>query len=59
MHRIELPDWADQVIDKFRYRAFLPGFRDPRGQHAGIDTLVIAGTQTNCRCERSASWAFH
>ncbi|MBP3974366.1 isochorismatase family protein [Pseudoxanthomonas spadix] len=51
---------GDAVIDKFRYSAFLPGFCDlhTRLQETGVDTLVIAGTLTNCCCESSARDAF-
>ncbi|TBV72419.1 cysteine hydrolase [Pseudoxanthomonas winnipegensis] len=53
-------DRADAVIDKFRYSAFLPGFCDlhARLQARGVDTLIIAGTLTNCCCESSARDAF-
>jgi ureidoacrylate peracid hydrolase len=47
---------ADEIIDKHRYSAFLPNSSDPdtwlRAQ--GVDTLIIAGTLTNCCCDSSA-----
>ncbi|MFT4198393.1 MAG: cysteine hydrolase [Pseudoxanthomonas sp.] len=51
---------GDAVIDKFRYSAFLPVScdLDARLRAAGVDTLVIAGTLTNCCCESSARDAY-
>jgi ureidoacrylate peracid hydrolase len=50
---VEGRDW---VIDKTRYSAFVPGCCDlhERLQAAGIDTLIITGTLTNCCCESTA-----
>lgn len=47
---------GDRVLDKYRYSAFLPNSSDidARLRAAGVDTLLIAGTLTNCCCESSA-----
>ena len=47
---------ADWIVDKSRYSAFVPGTCDlaERLQAAGIDTLIITGTLTNCCCESTA-----
>jgi ureidoacrylate peracid hydrolase len=47
---------ADWIVDKTRYSAFVPGCCDlhERLQGAGIDTLIITGTLTNCCCESTA-----
>jgi ureidoacrylate peracid hydrolase len=46
----------DWVVDKTRYSAFVPGTCDlhDRLTAAGIDTLIITGTLTNCCCESTA-----
>ena len=46
----------DWVVDKTRYSAFVPGTCDlyDRLKAAGIDTLIITGTLTNCCCESTA-----
>ena len=50
----------DLVLDKYRYSAFLPHASDidSRLKAKGLDTIVIAGTLTNCCCESSARDAF-
>ncbi len=47
---------ADWIVDKTRYSAFVPGTCDlhDRLTEAGIDTLIITGTLTNCCCESTA-----
>ena len=47
---------ADWIVDKTRYSAFVPGTcdLDARLERAGIDTLIITGTVTNCCCESTA-----
>lgn len=47
---------GDWIVDKTRYSAFVPGKCDlhDRLQAAGIDTLIITGTLTNCCCESTA-----
>jgi ureidoacrylate peracid hydrolase len=46
----------DWVVDKTRYSAFVPGTCDlyERLTAAGIDTLIITGTLSNCCCESTA-----
>lgn len=46
----------DWVVDKTRYSAFVPDTCDlyDRLKAAGIDTLIITGTLTNCCCESTA-----
>jgi ureidoacrylate peracid hydrolase len=50
---VQGPDW---IVDKTRYSAFVPGACDlhDRLAAAGIDTLIISGTLTNCCCESTA-----
>jgi ureidoacrylate peracid hydrolase len=50
------PDPADQIVEKTRYSAFLPGASnlDALLRARGIDTVVITGTLTNVCCESSA-----
>jgi ureidoacrylate peracid hydrolase len=47
---------SDWIVDKTRFSAFVPGACDlhERLQSAGIDTLIITGTLTNCCCESTA-----
>ncbi len=47
---------GDLVIDKYRYSAFLPNSSDldARLRAAGIDTIIVTGTVTNCCCESTA-----
>lgn len=47
---------GDEIIDKHRYSAFLPNSSDldTRLRAQGVDTLIIAGTLTNCCCDSSA-----
>lgn len=47
---------GDLVLDKVRYSAFLPTSSDldARLKAAAVDTLIVAGTLTNCCCESSA-----
>jgi ureidoacrylate peracid hydrolase len=47
---------SDWIVDKTRYSAFVPGCCDLHEmlQRAGIDTLIITGTLTNCCCESTA-----
>jgi nicotinamidase-related amidase len=47
---------ADRVLNKYRYSAFARHSSDLDGilQEQGIDTLIIAGTLTNCCCESTA-----
>jgi ureidoacrylate peracid hydrolase len=47
---------GDWIVDKTRYSAFVPGTcdLDVRLKEAGIDTLIITGTVTNCCCESTA-----
>jgi len=47
---------SDWVVDKTRFSAFVPGACDlhERLKAAGIDTLIITGTLTNCCCESTA-----
>lgn len=47
---------GDWIVDKTRYSAFVPGCCDlhDRLQAAGIDTLIITGTLTNCCCDSTA-----
>jgi ureidoacrylate peracid hydrolase len=47
---------GDWVVDKTRYSAFVPGTCDlhERLQKAGIETLIVTGTLTNCCCESTA-----
>ncbi len=47
---------SDWIVDKSRFSAFVPGACDlhERLQSAGIDTLIITGTLTNCCCESTA-----
>lgn len=46
----------DEVIDKYRYSAFLPGTSalPERLRARGFDTVLITGTVTNVCCESSA-----
>jgi ureidoacrylate peracid hydrolase len=50
---VRAPDW---IVDKTRFSAFVPGACDlhERLTAAGIDTLIITGTLTNCCCESTA-----
>jgi ureidoacrylate peracid hydrolase len=52
---IEVED-GDVVLDKHRFSAFTPGTSDlpARLEAAGIDTVIISGTLTNCCCESTA-----
>jgi ureidoacrylate peracid hydrolase len=47
---------ADWIVDKTRFSGFVPGAcdLDERLRSAGIDTLIITGTLTNCCCESTA-----
>jgi ureidoacrylate peracid hydrolase len=47
---------TDWILDKTRYSGFVPGTCDlyDRLKAAGIDTLIITGTLTNCCCESTA-----
>ena len=47
---------ADEVVDKYRFGAFVPGASPLHGilQGYGIDTLIISGTLSNCCCESTA-----
>jgi ureidoacrylate peracid hydrolase len=47
---------GDTVIDKHRFSAFTPGTctLHEQLQAAGIDTVIISGTLTNCCCESTA-----
>ena len=47
---------GDWIVDKSRYSGFVPGTSDlyDRLRAAGIDTLIITGTLTNCCCESTA-----
>ncbi len=47
---------GDWVVDKSRFSAFVPGTCDlhERLQAAGIETLIISGTLTNCCCKSTA-----
>lgn len=46
----------DEIVDKYRYSAFLPGTCDlaERLRARGFDTVLITGTVTNVCCESSA-----
>ena len=46
----------DRVLEKKRFSAFTPGASDLHKelQTAGIDTVIITGTLTNCCCESTA-----
>jgi ureidoacrylate peracid hydrolase len=50
---VQASDW---IVDKTRFSAFVPGTcdLDARLRAAGIDTLIITGTLTNCCCESTA-----
>jgi ureidoacrylate peracid hydrolase len=50
---VQASDW---IVDKTRFSAFVPGACDlhERLMAAGIDTLIITGTLTNCCCESTA-----
>jgi ureidoacrylate peracid hydrolase len=52
---IEVED-GDVVLDKHRFSAFTPGTSDlpARLEAAGIETVIISGTLTNCCCESTA-----
>ena len=52
---LEVAD-EDWTVDKARFAAFIPGTCDLHGMlgDAGIDTLIITGTLTNCCCESTA-----
>ncbi|WP_404476423.1 cysteine hydrolase family protein [Novosphingobium sp. BL-52-GroH] len=47
---------GDPVVDKYRYSAFMCPAQGLKSalEGTGIDTLVIAGTLTNCCCESTA-----
>jgi len=47
---------GDEVVRKYRYSAFIQGGSDlpERLRARGLDTVLIAGTVTNCCCESSA-----
>jgi ureidoacrylate peracid hydrolase len=47
---------GDWIVDKTRYSAFVPGCcdLDEMLRKAGIETLIITGTLTNCCCESTA-----
>ena len=47
---------ADEIVNKYRYSAFLPGMSDlpARLRARGFDTVLITGTVTNVCCESSA-----
>ncbi|HEY4044125.1 MAG TPA: cysteine hydrolase [Rhodopila sp.] len=47
---------SDWIVDKTRFSGFVPGAcdLDERLRAAGIDTLIITGTLTNCCCESTA-----
>jgi ureidoacrylate peracid hydrolase len=47
---------ADQIVEKTRFGAFVPGASRLHEllQDQGIDTLIITGTLTNCCCESTA-----
>jgi ureidoacrylate peracid hydrolase len=47
---------GDEVVRKYRYSAFIQGGSDlpARLRARGLDTVLIAGTVTNCCCESSA-----
>ncbi len=47
---------GDWIVDKSRYSAFVPGTCDlhDKLQAAGIETLIVTGTLTNCCCESTA-----
>jgi ureidoacrylate peracid hydrolase len=47
---------VDTVIDKHRFSAFTPGTCSlhEQLQAAGIDTVIVSGTLTNCCCESTA-----
>ena len=49
-------DEVDTVIDKHRFSAFTPGTcaLHEQLQAAGIDTVIVSGTLTNCCCESTA-----
>lgn len=49
-------DPSDEVLEKYRYSAFMPDASDlPRRLAcAGLDTVIIGGTVTNICCESSA-----
>lgn len=49
-------DPADDVVEKYRYSAFLPAASDlaQRLASEGLDTVIIGGTVTNICCESSA-----
>jgi nicotinamidase-related amidase len=46
----------DLVIDKYRYSAFIhhSSDLDAKLRGAGIDTIIVTGTVTNCCCESTA-----
>jgi ureidoacrylate peracid hydrolase len=50
---VQASDW---IVDKTRFSAFVPGAcdLDERLRSAGIDTLIVTGTLTNCCCESTA-----
>jgi ureidoacrylate peracid hydrolase len=52
---IEVAD-GDTIVDKHRFSAFTPGTctLHDQLQAAGIDTVIISGTLTNCCCESTA-----
>ena len=53
---LEVDARYDRTIEKRRFSAFIPGTCDLDEQlrAAGIDTLIISGTLTNCCCESTA-----
>jgi nicotinamidase-related amidase len=56
LHPAMAVDAADPVIDKYRYGAFTcpAGALKTVLERRGIDTLIIAGTLTNCCCDSTA-----
>lgn len=53
---LQVDERVDRTIEKRRFGAFIPGTCDLDAQlrAAGIDTLIITGTLTNCCCESTA-----
>jgi ureidoacrylate peracid hydrolase len=47
---------GDEIVDKKRYSAFIPGSSPIDGllRKAGVDTLIVTGTLTNVCCESTA-----
>lgn len=54
--QIDFAEGSDHQVEKRRFGAFVPGTCDLHAQlqAAGIDTLIISGTLTNCCCETTA-----